>query len=551
MGAVGIEEARDAADGTRSTPATRVYVVEDEVVVAKELQRRLRTMGFEPCGHSTTGETALLRIPEARPDLVLMDVDLGPGATSGLEVARALRSLIEVPVVFLAATASPDDVAAGLEAGASALVEKLVEPEVLRASIERALARRGAVRGAGRRSHPEARECATEIMERDEHQGPWLALEGSRIGSWEWDPQTEHVRCDARWARVLGLQPQELPTTLEGHRRLVHPEDRAQWDAVMEAHLRGRTPGFDTVHRMRHADGGWRLVLGRGRVLGPEESGRARRFHGILMDVTAAKEAERVAVEASRAKARLLASTSHELRTPLNAVLGLSGALLDGSLGRLDPKQARAVRIIRDGGRELLAMITDLIDIARLEEGEPTTRRGPAALGALVEECVRIVRPAARAKRQRIVVELGSAPITVGADAQRLEKILAGLLSNATRIGPPGTDIEVGATVRPDAGRLELWVASRGSPIVDEDRERLSRSAASLRAELDHAPSGPGSGLSLVQHIVERRGGALRVELLDDGARVLVSLPWTPDAAPARAAGNRLGDAGPRGERDA
>lgn len=773
MGSWRAKESPGSRDGSAPTPRSkRVFVVEDEVIVAMELQQRLSELGFQPCGHASRGEVALQRIAEAQPDVVLMDINLGRGRMSGIEVAKALRDSIDVPVVFLTAYSSPEFVDGALEAESFSFVTKPFQPDALRANLEMALLRHEAKRriadserrlvaifgqmavgvaqvdlasgrleqineklsqiagrstpellelgladllhhedrswwaetlaelrhGSGqsltqerrllrpggevvwaeltlspmwipgtsptgcivvvqdvterRRAvdelrssqrllaesqriarlgsatfdlrtgittwteqlgpllgrptegttvsarelfehvHPDDRDSVrawaqafvrghrpdplearvvhpdgtvrvlrgtaepacdeegrviamtgiaqdiTETLERDAREGRLLAhkerlelvTEGSQLGFWEWDPRTGVATFSPRWARILGMELEELQPTVQGCRSLVHPEDRPLCDAAMEAHLEGITPHFEAVHRMRHADGSWRYILSRGKVFGRDEQGRASRFCGTHMDITAEKEAERLAIETSRAKAHFLASMSHELRTPLNAVLGLSEAMLEGVFGELSSKQERPLQTIHDSGRDLLALVNDVIDIARLEAGQLSIDRGPVALRPLVQECVGIIREATLAREQQVELELGDEPIIVTADARRLEQILASLLSNATKFGSTGSVITVGATADATVGRIELWVANEGSHIAKEDRERIFRPFVSVEQGLSRSHGGAGLGLTLVKHLVERHAGTVRVEDHGEGGvRFVVSLPWTPE----------------------
>ncbi|MDD9943081.1 MAG: response regulator [Myxococcales bacterium] len=123
----------------------RIFVVEDEAIVALELKDQLRSAGFEISGHATRGEQALREIPEARPDLVVMDIRLGAGM-SGLDVAERLRETTRVPIIFLTAFADEELTAPAANAGIVGYLTKPYDPRVLKANIELALLRRDAER---------------------------------------------------------------------------------------------------------------------------------------------------------------------------------------------------------------------------------------------------------------------------------------------------------------------------------------------------------------------------------------------------------------------
>ncbi|MEZ4383877.1 MAG: response regulator [Nannocystaceae bacterium] len=123
----------------------RIYIVEDEALIAMELEDRLRELGYVVCGHAARGEVALREIPAARPDLILLDVNLGRGV-SGLDVAEALRERLSTPIIFLTAYSDADLVARAAKTESFAYLVKPFLPQVLRANIEMALCRHAAER---------------------------------------------------------------------------------------------------------------------------------------------------------------------------------------------------------------------------------------------------------------------------------------------------------------------------------------------------------------------------------------------------------------------
>ena len=118
----------------------KVFIVEDEAVVALELKGRVRDLGYEVCGHAARGESALRQIPEARPDLVLMDIRLGAGMT-GVQVAEELREVFDVPVIFLTAYSDAEVTERAGRSGSFTYIVKPYDPRVLAVNMELALVR--------------------------------------------------------------------------------------------------------------------------------------------------------------------------------------------------------------------------------------------------------------------------------------------------------------------------------------------------------------------------------------------------------------------------
>jgi PAS domain S-box-containing protein len=127
-----------------------------------------------------------------------------------------------------------------------------------------------------------------------------LALDGASLGIWDWDLRDDSVQFDRRWCHMLGLVHEDTPMHLDTWRTRVHPDDLAGAYRDIQAHLDGRTPRYENIHRMRHTNGEWVHILDRGRVSGRDASGRPTRFTGTHLDVTATERAQQVLAEHDR-----------------------------------------------------------------------------------------------------------------------------------------------------------------------------------------------------------------------------------------------------------
>jgi PAS domain S-box-containing protein len=119
-----------------------------------------------------------------------------------------------------------------------------------------------------------------------------LALDGARLGTWDWDVETGHVHFDKRWVEMLGYTAEEIEPHVKTWEKLLHPEDAPKVRTVLQDHLEGRTQSYEAEHRLRSRSGAWVWVLDSGRVTRRDETGRALRMSGIHMDITARKKAE-------------------------------------------------------------------------------------------------------------------------------------------------------------------------------------------------------------------------------------------------------------------
>ena len=230
---------------------------------------------------------------------------------------------------------------------------------------------------------------------------------------------------------------------------------------------------------------------------------------------------------ASRLKDGFLASMSHELRTPLTAILGLSDLLLSGGRGPMAEAQARAVGMIQESGRHLLALITDILDVSKIGAGRLDLALGWVDLRSVCEAALSLVTPSAVQKRHVLSLEAPVPRTLFRADERRLKQVLVNLLGNAVKFTPPGGVIGVEALADVARGEVRITVRDTGPGIPPEARSGLFRAFVQLDARLAREHEGSGLGLVLVDRLVALHGG--RVELESEpgrGSRFTVVLPW-------------------------
>jgi PAS domain S-box-containing protein len=124
-----------------------------------------------------------------------------------------------------------------------------------------------------------------------------LALEGAKLGIWDWDLRDDTVQFDRRWCEMLGLDPATTPMHLDTWRARVHPDDLEACYGSIQDHLAGRTDRYENVHRLRHTSGEWVHVLDHGRISSRDAEGRPIRFTGTHFDVTAVERARRILLD--------------------------------------------------------------------------------------------------------------------------------------------------------------------------------------------------------------------------------------------------------------
>ncbi|HZE91123.1 MAG TPA: PAS domain-containing protein, partial [Rhizobacter sp.] len=203
---------------------------------------------------------------------------------------------------------------------------------------------------------------------------------------WDLDVRSQKVHYSPQWKAMLGYEDTDVADSTDTWRSRVHPDDLQPMLAALTQHLDGRDLAYEMEFRLRAADGTYRWVLSRGRVVERADDGRALRAVGTLTDLTHRHHAEcqRVEQDAAaaghRAQKEFLARMSHELRTPLNAVLGFA-QLLSHQIGSPAVNEQREyIAHIEEAGWHLLHMIDDATTQWRIEHAALETPSGPDPL---------------------------------------------------------------------------------------------------------------------------------------------------------------------------
>jgi CheY-like chemotaxis protein/nitrogen-specific signal transduction histidine kinase len=272
-------------------------------------------------------------------------------------------------------------------------------------------------------------------------------------------------------------------------------------------------------------------------------TGQIQEAHHNLEGRVAARTAELAAAraeadKANRAKSEFLSLMSHDLRTPLNAILGFAQLL---ETEPLTPEQADHVRNILNGGRHLLALVSDVQDITRIEGGQLGLSLEPVAVGAAVRQAVELVGPMAAHRAVVVRVADVADDVAVLADGQRLSQVLLNLLSNAVKYNRAHGRVDVSAEIGPN-GRCRIAVSDTGIGIEPEKVARLFQPFERLGAE-QTGVEGTGLGLALSRALAAAMRGTISVSSTPGkGSTFWLELP-VADAGDVREAPAREPDA--------
>ena len=348
---------------------------------------------------------------------------------------------------------------------------------------------------------------------------------------WTADSNRELLYISGNAVKVLGFSSEEL---LEKGRELwmdrIHPEDAAR---VRQAYRKLFSNGekFDVEYRICRKDGEWIWLHDRALTTRPREGIMCA--DGIFLDVTQRRQAEAAiqhtkdtAESANLAKSQFLANMSHELRTPLNAIIGFSEILADKTFGDLNDRQLKYSNNILNSGRQLLQLINDILDLAKVEAGRVELMRNTFVVAKALSEVQTIVKTLANKKRISLEFEVGANLPPLFADEAKFKQVMYNLLSNAIKFTPDGGRVTVTAAFQNEANgdsspaskialageSLRVAVTDTGIGIKANDQERVFKEFEQVDSSYGRQQQGTGLGLALTKRLIEMHGGRIWME---------------------------------------
>jgi two-component system, cell cycle sensor histidine kinase DivJ len=261
--------------------------------------------------------------------------------------------------------------------------------------------------------------------------------------------------------------------------------------------------------------------------------GATERFEVVVLlrDITdrrdqenAMRAARRAAEMASEAKSRFLATIGHELRTPLNAIIGFSEMMTSNIGGELSPMHREYAGLIHDSGAHLIGVVGMLLDMSRIEAGKFELHTDGFSPECLLDPCLSMIGPIARAKNVTLQSDLQRGLPTIVADERACRQVLINLLSNAVKFSHEGGIVTV--TMKRQGGWLNISVSDHGIGMAPESVARIGEPFFQAHEGLTRRYEGTGLGLSIVKGLIDLHQGALRVSSeAGSGTTMTVLLP--------------------------
>jgi len=520
---------------------SKILIVEDEAIIAMEIELSLKKLGYQVLAIVDTGEAAIEKAEILNPDIILMDIRL-KGAIDGIKAASQIRSESNIPIIFLTAYAEDDKLERAKLILPFGYLLKPIQDRDLKVTIEMALYASDI--DAGRKKAERELKKLKDDLEVQVHQRTKelennrirleLALDGADIGLWDWNIQTGKIDFSKRWAENLGYQLEEIECHVNTWEKLLHPEDKKRALMVMKANLEDKIPFYESEHRLKTKSGSWKWVLARGRVVERDQKGQALRHAGTQIDITErtialqkVKKAKEVAESANRTKSEFLSNISHEIRTPMHQILSYSQFGVR-KIDKVDKeKLLHYFAKIGDIGNNVLALLNDLLDLSKIESGKLEYDMLKQDLKSIIHNVSTEFVSLMNEKNLFLESIDNSLPTQVVCDEQKISQVIRNLLSNAIKFTEKGKKIsisfELGKNTNVQAESksnhhsvLIVKVKDQGPGIPKNELASIfDKFVQSSKTKSNLG--GTGLGLAISQEIIKAHQGKIWVENNSNG----------------------------------
>lgn len=354
-----------------------------------------------------------------------------------------------------------------------------------------------------------------------------LSVAGSSDGLWDWNIKDRSLYLSPRFKKLLHYSDTELANETKALTMLAHPDDYEEANSALQNHLKKREP-FDIECRLRQRNGEYAWFRIKGQAIW-DKSGNALRMAGSLSDINDRKLAaiylqkQKHELEiANKYKSEFLANMSHELRTPLNSILVLSNLLSEDRVNIVNQKQREQAGIIYKCGAELLDLITDILDLSKIEAGKMDIYVDKLSIVDFGQEINMLFKTTAEDKGLSFNVVIDeNVPKYIFTDHKRLYQVVKNLCSNAlkfTSIGSVNVRFYRPSSVSGINDSMDLKnticisISDTGIGIPEDKFELIFQAFRQADGTTSRQYGGTGLGLTISREIVTLLGGAITVE---------------------------------------
>ncbi|MDE2229173.1 MAG: response regulator [Alphaproteobacteria bacterium] len=512
-----------------------VVIVDDRATNLKILERLARSLDQVEVRLFDHPQRALDDAAKAPPDLVLTDFNMPDlDGAAFIRRFREIAACVDVPVIVVTAYEDRDLRYQALEAGATDFLLSPVDHHEFRVRSRNLLTlRRQQLLLRARASSLEEKIVADARRHRDalreSHELLLRVIDAVPLAVVATDRDGRYVFVNDWFARSVG----KTPAAIIGQTPVAVSADPYARESLERDKriMAGVEPDGSFEHTVNTPAGEERVMLS-SKALLRDPSGRPMLVVSAALDITARKEAELALIAAkeeaelaSRSKSEFLANMSHELRTPLNAIIGFSQVMADEVMGPLgSPRYAGYARDICASAQHLLGIISDILDVSKLEAGKVEIDEEDVELPQVVRDVLQLVAERARALDISIDADLPPDLPRLRADGLKLKQVLLNLVTNAIKFSHGGGRVVLAARFGADG--FEITVSDRGIGMDPVEIQTAVTRFGQVASTWSRRHAGTGLGLPLAIGLVELHGGQLSIESCKDvGTTVHVRLP--------------------------
>ncbi len=473
-----------------------ILVVEDERIVARDLQLRLTNLGYRLSGIASSKAEAIDCARKSRPDLVLMDIRLN-GVPEGIEAAQELRSTFNLPVIYLTGHSDTATLNQARVSEPYGYILKPFENRELVAAIEMAIYKH--------RAESRLREANTRLE---------LAQRAGRVGVFDWNAETGDLYVSQELAEMRQVPAGSLSRI----------DDLWGTSETMQAWMDSDREEDSWEHRIPGDAGPVRWLQVRARAY-RDSAGKPVRIIGTEVDITARKDMEEELLakerqlERSNADLQAYAYTvAHDLQEPVRTLVCAVELCERDMTTILSAPQRRTLFFVKNSADRLRNMIAGLLDYSRLSQDEEEIAEADCneVLGVLHQSLHKLISETGAR------IEYACLP-RVAVSQTRLEQLFQNLIGNAIKFRRPGLEPKVTISAEPVGSFWSFVVADNG---IGFDMVYAERIFGVFKRLHSREIEGTGIGLSVCKRIVERAGGTIRGESSPgEGAKFLFTLP--------------------------
>lgn len=476
----------------------KILIVEDEAIIARNIESKLIKAGYDVVDTVYTGNDAIKSAIEKNPDIILLDIKL-KGDIGGIEAAEKIKQQKDIPIVFLTSYTDEDTFEKAKLTEPAAYLSKPFDIDELKRIIQLTLF-----------NHNIKKELI-ETKKRYE-----LAVEAGRTGVWEYISSERRTIVDSGFLNLLGLKGEGKTFDANDWINFVPIEELELINFKQNELISGRTNQYSLEHRIKRADGQIRWVISKGNLVKDEKTDKLK-IVGTLTDITDLKETERKSKHyaddlkrSNSAKDNFFSIIAHDLRNPFHTILGASELLAHYSTEMSTEEIKETAQNIYRAANNVYNLLVNLLEWSRFQTGKIEIKKTQFNLCEIVNQVLELYSEQAELKKLTVQSSCDDTCF-VYADKYMLESVVRNLISNAIKFTPSGKSIEVICKNLSD-DLAEFSVRDFGIGIPKEIQQKLFQIDTQISTLGTEQEKGTGLGLVLCKDFIEKNGGTISFE---------------------------------------